>query len=131
MEQTKELEANEVIQNCDAIVFGSYMKEQEQHTIMTFFKTDNKIQPTELGHKYNVLMFRKPSPEEHEVDLFTAILGDPRGYVERIGKAGYHGIVVKQKACKKKEIKAVFSKILYSWGFDAKLIKKVLKTTVV
>lgn len=130
MEPTKQKES-EVIQNCDAIVFGSYMKEQLQHTVMTFFKTKNKVEPTEMGHRFNVLMFKKPSPEEHEVDLFTAIIGDPRGYVERIGKAGYHGILVKQNACKKKEIKAVFAKVLYSWGFEEKLIKKVLKATVV
>jgi hypothetical protein len=71
------------------------------------------------------------SPKEEEVELFSAILGDPKGYVERMGKAGYHGLVVKQKACKVKEIKAVFAKILYNYGFEEKLIKKVIKATVV
>lgn len=134
MEQTKqEKEASEVIENCDAIVFGTYREEANTHTIMTFMKSKHghKAVPTELGHKFNIVLFTKISPKDEEVERFTAILGDPKGYVERIGKSGYHGFVVKQKACKTKEIKEMFAKILFSYGFDEKLIRKVIKETVV
>ena len=119
-----------MIANCDAIVFGSYRKEEDIHTVMTFFKTKNKIEPGELGHKFNILLFDRPSPKHEHVEMFTAILGDPKGYVERMGKAGYHGLVIKKDACKKKEIKDIFRKVLYTWGFEEKLIRKVIKQTV-
>lgn len=134
MEQTNQRkEASEVIVNCDVIVFGSYQQESNVHTVMTFLqsKRGQKIEPTECGHKFNIVLFDKISPKEADVDLFTAILGDPRGYVERMGKAGYHGLVVKQKACKTKELKDMFTKILFQYGFEDKLIKKVIKATVV
>jgi hypothetical protein len=100
---------------------------------MTFMqsKKGKSIEPTELGHKFNIVLFDKISPKEEEVELFSAILGDPKGYVERMGKAGYHGLVVKQKACKAKEIKDVFSKVLYGYGLEEKLIRKVIRATVV
>lgn len=121
----------EVIVNCDAIVFGSYEQDSNVHTVMTFMQTKNNVQPTSLGHRFNILLFDKLAPKEHEVETFTAILGDPKGYVERLGKSGFHGIVVKQKACKKKEILNVFKSVLSNYGFEEKLIKKVLKATVV
>jgi len=132
-QQNQETEANEVMKNCDAIVFGSYEKESNTHTIMTFMqsKHGHKAIPHECGHRFNIVLFDKLSPEEKDVDLFTAILGDPKAYVERMGKAGYHGIVVKQNTCKVKEIKALFAKILFNYGFEEKLIKKVIKATVV
>jgi hypothetical protein len=122
-----------VIINCDAIVFGSYQEESNNHTIMTFMqsKHGHKADPHECGHRFNIVLFDKLSPEEKDVELFSAILGDPKGYVERMGKAGYHGIVVKQKTCKLKEIKEVFSKVLYGYGFEEKLIRKVIRKTVV
>ena len=133
MAQTKELEENQVIANCDAVVFASYQKPEEDiETVMTFFKTENAVEPTELGHKFNILMFRKTNPKEDEIELFTAILGDPRGYVERIGKMGYHGILVKRGAVQDKaELMGLFRKILKTWDFKDKLINKVLAETVV
>lgn len=132
MELTKsQQQEKEVIANCDAIVFGSYQHQSDMHTLMTFFRTKNKIEPTECGHKFNILLFDRLSPVEKDIEMFTAILGDPKGYVERMGKFGYHGLVVKQKACKKKEIIEVFKKVLFQYGFEEKLIRKILKTTVV
>lgn len=133
MAQTDEKEASEVIANCDAVVFVSYRKPEDEdlHTLMTFFKTENDVQPTEMGHKFNILMFRKDSPEEEDIELFTAIIGDPAGYVERIGKAGYHGIMVKKGAIPNPtELVAIFYKVLKGWGFKNDLISKVIQETV-
>lgn len=137
MEQTKlEKEQAEVIANCDAIVFGSYRKEENTHTLMSFIqsKKGKKVVPFEMGHKYNILLFNRGAPKEEDIELFDAILGDPKGYVERMGRFGYHGVVVKQKAwggVGAKEIKAIIHNVLYRYGFEEKLIKKVLKATVV
>lgn len=124
-----------MIANCDAIVFGSYRKEEDVHTVMNFItsKKGKHVVPFEMGHKYNILLFNRGAPKEDDIELFNAILGDPRGYVERMGRHGYHGVVVKQKAWVgkgAKEIKAVFHDMLYKYGFEEKLIKKVLKATV-
>lgn len=134
MEQTEAQKENQVIANCDAVVFASYQKSEEDeiHTTMTFFKTENDVQPTELGHKFNILMFKKHSPNEEEIDMFSAILGDPRGYIERIGSMGYHGILVKRGAVSSTEdLMKVFRKVLKTWGFKDKLINKALAETVV
>lgn len=124
-----------MIANCDAIVFGSYQNEANVHTIMSFIqsKKGGKIEPTETGHKFNILLFNIPSPKEKDIEMFPAILGDPKGYVERMGKFGYHGVVCKQNAWNglgSKEIKMIISSVLFKYGFEPKLIKKVLKTTV-
>lgn len=97
-------------------------------------KKSKNIKPYEMGHKYSILLFDRGSPEEKDIELFDAIIGDPKGYVERMGSCGYHGIVVKNKAWRgigAKEIKAVIHAVLYKHGFEEKLIKKVLKATVV
>jgi hypothetical protein len=139
VEQTKnersQKEREEVIANCDAIIFGSYRKEEDVHTVMNFVtsKKGKHVVPFEMGHKYNILLFNRGAPKEEDIELFNAILGDPRGYVERMGRHGWHGLVVKQKAWVgkgAKEIKAVFADMLYKYGFEEKLIKKVLKTVV-
>lgn len=132
MELTKE--QSETIKNCDVVIFSSYEKPEEDEifTHMTFFKTDNTVEPTELGHKYNILMFRKYAPTEVDVDLFTAILGDPEGYVRRIGKMGYHGIIIKRGAvANTTDLMNVFRKIMKTWGFKEDLINKSLVETVV
>jgi hypothetical protein len=125
-----------VIANADAIIFGSYRKEEDVHTVMSFIQSakGKRVEPTDLGHKFNILLFNRASPKEKDLELFTAILGDPKGYVERMGKHGYHGMVVKAKAwggVGAKEIKVIIHNVLDKYGFEEKLIKKVLKTTVV
>jgi len=140
VEQTKnekriQKENEEVVANCDAIVFGSYRKEENIHTVMSFIqsKKGKKVVPFEMGHKYNILLFNRGAPKETDIELFDAILGDPKGYVERMGKYGYHGVVVKHKAwggIGAKEIKEIIHAVLYRYGFEEKLIRKVLKTVV-
>lgn len=119
--------------NCDAIVFGSYQQEEKIRTIMTFMQTNksHKAEITETGFRFNILLFQKHAPKENEVEMFTAILGDPKYYAENMGNHGYHGMVVKQKACGTKQIRQVFAEILKQYGFEEKLIKKVIKATVV
>ena len=130
MEQTK-LKESEVVDNCDAIVFGSYEDKGILNTIITYLKTDNDVVPSEIGHKFNVVLWQWVKPKEEEVELFGAVLGDPRGYVERIGKMGYSGLVIKENACRSDDIVAVLTGVLNRWGFEDKLIKKVIKQTVV
>jgi hypothetical protein len=126
-------ESNNVIANCDIIVFGSYLQDNIMRMVMTYLITKNshKAIPTECGYKFNVVLFDKPKPKEEEIDMFTAILGDPKAYVERMGNAGYHGMVVKQKTSKTREIIATLKNVLTTYGFEDKLVRKVIKATVV
>lgn len=128
MEQTKPLtpkEEEELIKNCDAIVWASYQQEEEVHTRMTFFSLPSKTKPTEMGFRYNILMFRTPFDED--LGMFKAILGDPKGYVERVGRLGYHGMMFKEKIKLKVEFKELITRMLTNWGFTEPQIKKAIK----
>lgn len=124
----------ELIQNCDAVVWASELKKiadtgnSEINTLMNFFRTKNKILPTDTGYKYNILQFR--SGDIQSIEAFAAIIGDPKAYVERMGKLGFNGMMFKQKSCAKKEMKELFKKSLINWGFDEKAIKPILKNMV-
>ena len=124
MLQQKEKE-KEVIQNCDAVVWFSYKDETGTSTKMTFMKSAKQVKPTELGYKYNILMFKECDDES--IDVFSTIIGDPQAYVTRVGNLGYHGLMLKHKSCSKKDIKTLFHSTLDNWGFDLKQINAVLK----
>ena len=137
MEQTNQKSQTEekaVIENCDAVMWGCWKEtaNSEAKTVMTFFKsikkTKNNVTPTEMGYKYNVLIFRKI--QEDDIELFTGILGDPAGYVERLGKAGYHGIMYKTGLKPTKAIKNVFKTLLTGYGFKKACVDRVIKETV-
>lgn len=119
------------VNECDAAMWVCTIKDDELHTLMTFLKGDfrSKAVKTELGYKYNVAMFRR-QPDPDEVDMFTAIIGDPHGYVERVGKLGYHGIMFKEKAGGKKQMKHLFETLLRKFGYDDKTIRKMIRQTV-
>lgn len=111
----------ETISNCDAVIWAI----QEANTLMTFFRTENKVKPTELGYKYNIVMFREG--DTTSLEAFSAIIGDPKGFVERNGKAGYNGLMLKQKSCTKKQMNKTFMKSLQHWGFTEKETRWALK----
>lgn len=130
--QTKQME-EKVIENCDAVMWGTWKEDanSESKTVMTFFKHIKKsssVKPTEMGYKYNVLIFREIN--ENDIELFSAILGDPAGYVERIGKLGYHGILYKNSLKPTKAIKNVFKTLLTGYGFKKACVDRVIKETV-
>ena len=128
MEPIKQLtqkQEDELIKNCDAILWASYQKEEEIHTKMTFFSLPSKSKPTEMGFKYNILMFRTPFDED--LGMFRAIIGDPKGYVEHVGRLGYHGMMFKEKIKLKMEFKELLTRMLSNWGFTEPQIKKAIK----
>lgn len=113
---------SETIQNCDAVIWANH----DANTLMTFYKTENKVKPTELGFKYDIVIFREN--EADSLEAFSAIVGDPKSYVERMGKGGYNGFMFKQKSCSKKQMKEMFSNSLKHWGFDDKEMKRAMKS---
>jgi protein-arginine kinase len=119
----------ELIENCDAVVWALVEQEEEEaRTLMNFYRAQTKVKPTELGYKYNILQFRVG--DTSSIEVFSAIIGDQLGYVERMGKCGYNGIMIKQKSVNKKEIKNVFKNSLLNWGFQETEIHSILKQLV-
>lgn len=115
-----------MILNCDAVVWMSYQKEDEIHTKMTFFCMPNKVKPkNEMGFLYKIIMFQ--SPEDANIGMFEAILGDPKGYIERLGRLGYHGLMFKDKVKGKKVLNEMITKMLTNWGFTEPQAKKAMK----
>jgi hypothetical protein len=116
----------EVINNCDAVIWAAVRLENgEVDNLMNFFRSNNNIQPTDLGHKYNILTYKQGI--EESIEVFSAIIGDPRNYVDRLCKAGYNGIMFKQNSCKRKEMKDIFRSSMINWGFSEKAAKAAIK----
>ena len=115
-----------MIRDCDAVIWSSFRKnENEVNTHMTFFKMPCAAKPTDLGYKFNILLFH--TPQDDDVSTFSAILGDPKGYIENVGRLGYHGIMFKDKIKSKKVLKELFTRVLRGWGFTEPQIKKAIK----
>lgn len=129
-EQLSDQKQKDLIENCDAMIWASEVKAEENaiNTQMNFYRTKNKIKPTDMGYKYNVLQFKQGDVES--IEVFSAIIGDQRAYAERLGKMGYNGMMFKQRSCAKREMKELFQKSLMHWGFEEKEIKPILKTMV-
>ena len=84
----------QITENCDAVIFSSTLEPEtdKMHTKMRFIRAKNdQTKRSDLGHKYNVLLLRG----EDTAEMFSAIIGDPKGYIERIGRLGYGGIMLK------------------------------------
>lgn len=127
------IEEEKLIRNCDALVWVSKKEEDDGvefvKTIMSFFRAKNDnddLIPTEMGFKYNIMLFQRAP----DADMFTAIIGDPKGYAERLGMLGYHGMMFKKNAKHTPEYKAAVLKALQKWGFDYSDAIRILNTTV-
>jgi hypothetical protein len=129
VEQTKTTKevTDKIAEDSDAIIWSSYKNHDnsEVTTRMTFFKMPCKVKPTDLGYKFNILLFH--TPDDSDISMFSAILGDPKGYIENISKLGYHGMMFKDKMRSKKVIKELFTRVLRGWGFTEPQIKKAIK----
>lgn len=82
----------------------------------------DKIKETEIGYKYCILLFRNS-----EVEYTKAYLGDMRGYINRMGKIGYGGLIVKDGSVPQKTIKNMIRKVLDNIQMPENEIKAFLK----
>ncbi len=124
----EQIEEEKLIQNCDAVLWVSKETEDEIVTVMQFFKSkkEETVKPTDMGFKYNIMMFKKLD----EVETFTAIIGDPFGYVNRIGKIGYHGMMYKKSAMHTKDFTDFVATVMNKWGFHPNEAKRLMNLTV-
>ena len=82
----------------------------------------DKIEETEIGFKYCILLFRNS-----EVEYMKAYLGDMRGYINRMGEIGYGGLIVKDGSVPQKTVKNMIRKVLGNIQMSEKEIKAFLK----
>lgn len=116
-----------MILECDAIIFATVEGDEDIFTTMHFFKAPKEsVQRHDMGYKYNVMLWRL----HDELDMFTAIIGDPKGYVENLGKMGYHGILFKKGTWCSTEFKDMVKRILHKWGFSQDQAKHIYQSTV-
>lgn len=80
----------------------------------------------DLGYKYYVCMMKKDKPES--IEVWSAILGDPNSWVDKIADLGYNGMMIKKDSLPKKEVKNLFKKMLLNFKFEEKVINVALKS---
>lgn len=67
---------------------------------------------SELGNFYHILVYKATEYGEiHNSDNFTAILTDPRVYVENLIKNDFYGVVTKQTTGSKRFVSELFKKM--------------------
>ena len=86
---------------------------------------DRKIEPDELGFKYHILTFKEQ--DHNSAEILSAYIGDVRHFIDNHGKAGYNGVMVKDKSIPKKTIKQMFLAVLKNWKFPETTIRATLK----
>lgn len=112
-------EQKEIIETCDAVVW----EVGAENTKMNFFKNKNNVKPLEIGFTYHIVLY-KVSPEEY-TDSFSAVIGDPLSYVNRISDIGYSGIMVKKGSVSNAKVKKLFKDTLGKIGIKDKVINKL------
>jgi hypothetical protein len=118
----------DTVENCDGAFWyiTTETNDNSENTILNTdfykFKNGTKAVATEIGFKYNILLFK-----ENEVEYTRAVLGDPRGYICRLGKMGYNGLLVKVDSVPKKTLKGMVQKIMGNFSFPNSKIKNILK----
>ncbi len=86
---------------------------------------DKYIEPDELGYKYHVLTYKEN--DYNSAEILCAYIGDVQYFINNHAKAGYNGMMVKDKSVPKKTIKNMFKAILVNWRFPDNTIKLLVK----
>lgn len=117
---------SEEYEGCDGVLWYIDEKENNVDIDATVYRYQDKyIEPSELGYKYHVLMFKNKQPESTEV--LNAYIGDVGHFVNIRASLGFNGLMVKHKSVPKKTVKEMFTKILMSSEFPGTTIKWATK----
>jgi len=112
--------------SCDGALWHVVQAEDVAEVDSTVYSYKDKyIEPDDLGYKYHILTYKEDDHDSAEV--LCAYIGDVKHFIDNYAKAGYNGMMVKDKAIPKKDIKQMFRKILSNWEFPANTIKEVVR----
>ncbi len=125
------IESNVDIQlanECDMMIWTTVHDTQENmiNTVIKFLNMEKKkpVKKTELGYNYSITLHRK---HKDEIEIFNAIIGDPVGYIQRLGGIGYSGLMLKDKTITKKQHDNLLRTVLAEYGFEKKKIHGAIK----
>ena len=112
--------------DCDGVLWHIENKNGNIEIDSTIYKYENrKIKPDELGHMFHILTYKEN--DEDSVEVMSAYIGDVQHFVNNYSKAGYNGLMVKNKVVPKKSIKLMFKKILQNWQFSESKINAIMR----
>jgi hypothetical protein len=117
------------LHNCDGALWAVTKKTEKDEVIseletVVYKYQDRVFQSSDLGFKYHVLTFKQ---DKSDAEVMSAYIGDVKFFIDNHAKAGYNGLMVKDKAVPKKDIKLMFKQILGNWEFPTKTINAVIK----
>ena len=117
------------LENCDGALWAISKKKEKNEEIteletMVYKYQDRNIEPGDLGYKYHVLTFKQ---DKSIAEVMAAYIGDVKYFIDNQAKAGYNGMMVKDRAIPKKDVKLMFKQILDNWEFPIKTINAVVK----
>ena len=120
--------ANE-FDGCDGALWYVEVKKdeyEETHEVdSTIYRyQDRHVEPDELGFKYHILTYKE---DKSEAEVMRAYIGDVAFFINNHARAGYNGLMVKNKSIPKKDVKEMFKKILTNWQFPDRIIRTVIK----
>ena len=117
------------LENCDGALWAVSKKTEDDEVITELETTvykykDKDFIPGDLGFKYHILTFKE---DKSIAEFVSAYIGDVKYFIDNQAKAGYNGLMVKDKAVPKKDIKLMFKQILGNWEFPPKTINALVK----
>lgn len=121
--------ANDEFDGCDGALWYVEVTEDKneiRHEVdSTIYRyQDRVIKPDDLGYQYHILTYKE---DRSEAEVMKAYIGDVAFFINNHARAGYHGMMVKDKSIPKKTIKEMFKKILTNWEFSDTMIRSVIK----
>jgi hypothetical protein len=116
-------------EDCDGALWAVNKTKEQNETVteletMIYKYQDRTFKPGDLGFKYHVLTFKQ---DKSVAEVIAAYIGDVKYFIDNQAKAGYNGMMVKDKAIPKRDIKVMFKQILDNWEFPTKTINDVVK----
>ena len=113
-------------ENCDGALWHIDKTQDSIEVDSTIYKYENRhLKPDELGYKYHILTYKEG--EEDSIEIMSAYIGDVRFFISNYSKAGYNGLMVKNKAIPKKDIREMFKRVLSNWDFPQSKINSIIK----
>ena len=116
-------ECDGALWHVDTIVEKNEIRQELDSTVYKY--VDKKLKPDVLGFKYHILTYKGGDTDSAEV--MCAYIGDIQHFISNYAKAGYNGMMVKNKVIPKRDVRAMFEKILSNWQFPNNKIKELIK----
>jgi len=105
------LEALRDIINYDTIFFVPHPEDENQVKIdiATYKDPGEKLNGSEMGDMFDIILFRMDEDDVTDLDRFDGILVEPRTYISRMIKDDWYGMVTRKTTTSDKMADEVFA----------------------